>query len=671
MDPADLGVAEMNATQAPLRSPADGRPARGKTACLAFLVAAAAWAILLSTAPMTPLVWDEGDSIVRAAAIPRQFDYTIVREGHPAGYGLIIRLGQAVAGDICSPLVAWRLGPISLFATALGAVCYRLARDLSWTAALGATAAVFCMPRLFAHAHFASFDGPLTACWLISWVVYVTWIARVSTAATRGAAGPSHSASTDAPEPATALRKALRVGLSTSKGPLIRLRADVLWAVAAGATLGATMSCKATGWAAAAPPLVWALVCWMRAIPLRRRERADETCAEGSAGGRDRAELARRIALGTFALVLPVALATFIALNPPIWRQPIAGLLEFWRRNLHRGDEAGLNIATQFFGRLYNLDYSLPWYNTIVWTAITVPLGILGLAMLGLCWLGAACRHGATCGSSTARSAARNSSTPSWLAGGSPSNLCAGLLLGHWSILLVIRALPGAPPHDAERLILPSFAFLAVLCGVGTDLLCRWAGGRQRRTVRAAVAAVFAVSAFPTFWFAPQWLSYYNPLIGGLPGAVALGMEPTYYWDSFDREVIDWLNAHTAADERVLLSAAPDDNLALLRQWGAVTFETDSRPPLRLRWIVVQHRPSGWQPDARRLIESAEPVLTKYLGRGGWGPWRRDVPLLTIYDAADYAAALPPAASAASTPASPPLVQSASSLPAPSPLRPQ
>jgi len=633
----------MNAAKAPLLLPVAGRPARGKAACLALLVAAVAWSILLSTARMMPLVWDEGDSILRAAAIPRQFEYTITREGHPAGYGLVIRLGQAAADGFCSPLVAWRLGPITLFAAALGAVCYRLARDLSWTAALGATAAVFCMPRLFAHAHFASFDGPLTACWLISWVVYATWIGRLSADLNLnlGTAGQPAGLPNAATEPTAAARKRPPWRLLARNGGPSRMPAGVLWAIAAGAALGATMSCKATGWLAAAPPIIWSLVCWIRAIRSGRNTRVNPPGSDHSKGGNDQAALARRMALGTFGLVLPAALATFIALNPPLWRQPIEGLLEFWRLNLHRGEDAGLNIATQFFGRLYNLDHPLPWYNTIVWTAVTVPLGILGLAGLGLVSLGFARRYGAMCDAPSPGSAVCDSGDRGAAAVGRSINAYGGLLLGHWSILLIVRALPGVPPHDAERLILPSFAFLAVLCGLGTDLLWRWAVGGRRRFVQTAVAAVFAVSAFPTYWFAPQWLSYYNPLVGGLPGAVALGLEPTYYWDSFDREVIDWLNAHTAPDERVLLLAAPDDNLALLRQWGVVQFETDHRSPLRLRWVVVQHRPSGWQPDAMRLITSAQPVLTKRLGRGGWGPWRLDVPLLTIYDAADYVDATP------------------------------
>jgi hypothetical protein len=45
----------------------------------------------------------------------------------------------------------------------------------------------------------------------------------------------------------------------------------------------------------------------------------------------------------------------------------------------------------------------------------------------------------------------------------------------------------------------------------------------------------------------------------------------------------------------------------------------------------VQHRPSAWQPEDRVLIERAEPAYRKTIRRGGWGPWRLDVPLVEVY----------------------------------------
>src|SRR5690606_23352039 len=109
-----------------------------------------------------------------------------------------------------------------------------------------------------------------------------------------------------------------------------------------GIALGLTLAAKFTGWLAPLPFMGWALLY------------------------RDRGGL-RALAVG-----VPLAVLVFVALNPPLWQQPVEGLRAFFTLNLNRGDNPGLNITTQFFGRLYNLDYPLPWYNTLVWTLIVV-----------------------------------------------------------------------------------------------------------------------------------------------------------------------------------------------------------------------------------------------------------------------------------------------------------
>ena len=167
-------------------------------------------------------------------------------------------------------------------------------------------AALVCQPRLWAHAHFASLDGPLTSCWLLAWAAFE-------------------------PRRPTVLRA-------------------VLWGIA----LGMAMSCKATGWLAPLPFLVWTAIY------------------------RDRGGL-RMLLAG-----LPTALLTFFMLNPPLWTAPAAGWATFFRLNLHRAANPDLNISTQFLGNFYNLDVSLPWYNTLFWTAVAVPVGILLLALAGL-----------------------------------------------------------------------------------------------------------------------------------------------------------------------------------------------------------------------------------------------------------------------------------------------
>jgi 4-amino-4-deoxy-L-arabinose transferase-like glycosyltransferase len=511
----------------------------GRPACAAVAAAVVCAALLLLTAPWTPMTWDEGDAIARAAEIPQAWPYTVEREGHPAFYGMLIRAGHWMGQAWLPPLAAYRLGPMLLFAMAVGAVFHRLASRFSPVAAVGGVAAMLIMPRLFAHVHYASFDGPLVSCWLLAWAAF-----------------PSEKPDDDG-------RSAYR-------------RRLVLFALA----LGMAMSCKATGWLAPLPFVAWWAIF-------------------------DRRQLWR----GAPA-ALAIALATFCMLNPPLWRDSLGGLATFIQLNVNRAANPGLNISTQFFGQLYNLDHSLPWYNTLVWVGITVPVGILALCTVGIVY------------------AVRNADARP-----------AGLLLALNALtLLVARALPGMPPHDAERLILPSFAFLGLLAGLGCHALWQAAGSTRGRTLAAAgLVAVYLGSATSLVWYAPQWLSYYNLLIGGLPGATAMGMEPTYYWDGLDADVLDWLHANTAIGEKIHFAAAPEDNLQLMQQWGKLRRDWQTDAPGRFRWVVVQHRPSGLGLIEAELIARYPAAFEKTIRPAGWGPWRLDVPIVGVYDYADYA----------------------------------
>ena len=591
-------------------TPNDRRALRVRAAAVGLC----AFAALLATSPQLPIVWDEGNAISRAQritgwaqswfqqgppdrahplsreGIADGWPYTTQIEGHPAFYGIVIAAGHTLSQLLLPPLTAWRLGPMLLFALAAGAMFYRMSRDYGQAAGWAAALALFLQPRLFAHGHFATCDGPLTACWILAWAAFpsdVAWLSR---------AEPKKDGNT--------LR--LRIGL-----------APILF----GIFLGMTMSTKATGWIAPIPFVVWAA--------LYRDRRAQVTLAIG----------------------LPVALATFYLLNPPLWHEPIRGLATFFHLNTNRQ----LNVANFFLGCMYDLRHPLPWYNTLVWTAVAVPVGLLALALVGLTSIlrrGLADRAGI-------------------------------LLILNWIILLVVRALPDTPPHDGIRLFLPAFAFLAALVAVGVvgvqASACRsWRkGGVSKRRAEArtptpcataclpssaspskhdkfnlwhclaskqwhtwAVVLIFLGSATSLFWYAPQWLSYYNLVIGGLPGATRVGMEPTYYWDSLDREVLDWLRANTPKNEKVLFGSGSVESLALMRTWGTLPVEYRPEAPGRCRWYVIQRRPSACMPPDQWLLRNAQPVYKKYLHHHGLGPWRFNVPLLEIYRYEDYQAAV-------------------------------
>jgi 4-amino-4-deoxy-L-arabinose transferase-like glycosyltransferase len=506
-------------------------------------VALVAAGLLAATSKPIAIVWDEGDTIARAETIASadfqsledgtRWPYTATREGHPPLAGIVIAAGHWLAPAGLDPLLRFRLGPMLLFALAAGAMFYRLVRDYrSWSVGIVAVAVLLSMPRMFAHAHFATLDGPLTACWVLAWAAFV---------------------------------------------PAAR---DWRWIPLFALALGLTLAAKFTGWLAPVPFALWA-ICY-----------------------RDRR------ALVAVALGVPLAIAVFVLVNPPLWGHPLTGLGTFFDLNLHRAADPRLNISTQFFGHMYNLDYPLPWYNTLAWTAITVsPLSLL----FGVLGIVATLRR----------------------AGGDRGSMLLVLL---WATLVVVRALPWAPPHDGVRLFLPSFAFFAALAGVGAGrALYRNSLLEPERIIaqgwaRVAIVLMLLAGTFDAVSYFPHGLSYYNRLIGGLRGAVYLGMEPTYYWDSLDRDTLAWLSAHTARDETIRFAAYPPRNLALLKRWGLV----DRLPaePGQFRWYVLQRRPSAHQPADLWLIENAKPAYERtFLG----------VPLLDVYSYADYERARAPA----------------------------
>jgi hypothetical protein len=207
------------------------------------------------------------------------------------------------------------------------------------------------------------------------------------------------------------------------------------------------------------------------------------------------------------------------------------------------------------------------------------------------------------------------------------------LLVVLWATLVIVRATPWAPPHDGVRLFLPAFAFFAALAGVGAGrALFRNSLLEPERIIaqgwaKVAIGLMLVAGTFDAVSYFPHGLSYYNRLIGGLRGAVALGMEPTYYWDSLDRQALEWLEEHTdsAAGEKVYFAAYPPRNLELLKRYGLLA-RLPSEPGT-FRWYVLQRRPSALQPVDWWLIEHAKPAYENaFLG----------VPLLDVYDYRDY-----------------------------------
>lgn len=348
----------------------------------------------------------------------------------------------------------------------------------------------------------------------------------------------------------------------------------LLW----GVCVGLCFSMKFSGWLVPWPFLYWSL--WRRDLAVLRT-----------------------VLLGSL-----IGLLVFIDLNPPVWFDPVRGLQRFWELNLSRA-ERGLDIPAYFAGEIYTLQNPPPWYHGWAWLILTVSPGVCLLGVWGLtrCW--------------KADSAAGTLSLACW----------------NGITLPIVRSFPGVPGHDAERLLLPGFLFLAIFAGVGANLLWSHAGRGSRtgraRWLRPAVLSALILAVLECGWYSPQWLSYYTPFAGGLSGAVQRGFEGTYYWDSFDQEVTGWLQQHSQPGDRAYLTVSREFVERHNERYAAGYQLTNQQHELP-RWHIVQHRPGFWRGRDRLLWETGTPVFEKFIRPPelGCGPWLLNTPILRIYE---------------------------------------
>jgi 4-amino-4-deoxy-L-arabinose transferase-like glycosyltransferase len=270
-----------------------------------------------------------------------------------------------------------------------------------------------------------------------------------------------------------------------------------------------------------------------------------------------------------------VGIGLFWAGWPWLWYDSWARLWRYWGTGVER-----TTIRVEYFGQVF-ADRDVPWHYPWVYFSITVPVGLQALGIVGVL-----------------RAWKDRRADPFPL-----------LLVGSIAFFLILFS-TRVPIYDGERLFLHVFPAWAMLIGLGFGWLRdHWLSGRIGRNT---IAALLIAQGFGVVAMYPFGLSYYNMLVGGLPGAATLGLERTYWSDAIDHVLLD----------RLVREAPPGASAAMVPTLypgqGAVTtgFDRalarreiilqDDEEANRSEWVVVSHRTAYWRPD-----------LVERLRRGG------------------------------------------------------
>ncbi|MCS7222391.1 MAG: hypothetical protein RML36_04170 [Anaerolineae bacterium] len=276
---------------------------------------------------------------------------------------------------------------------------------------------------------------------------------------------------------------------------------------------------------------------------------------------------------GRLILMGPLGLLTLIVLFPWFWSETGSKLIN-WARFF---TVSHYEIYQYYLGKTY---LEPPWHFPIVTVLVTVPVPLLALAAIG----------------------AAQGIRPG------PTQLAARLWLIQALLPVAWFMRPSSRAFDGDRLLMPTYVFLAPLVGLGFDTAARWLSSRafartrddERRISGGSLPspivmrkawpelltvvlgiAMLAPGALAIVRLHPFELAYYNEAIGGVRGAHRLQLE-TIYWASTYRAVLPELNRRAAPGATVWVMPNSWDVMYYYQKAGL------------LRDDLVMVRPPGW-----------------------------------------------------------------------------
>jgi 4-amino-4-deoxy-L-arabinose transferase-like glycosyltransferase len=309
--------------------------------------------------------------------------------------------------------------------------------------------------------------------------------------------------------------------------------------------------------------------------------------------------------VGRLAAISIIGLASFMAMWPWLWHDTVNRLLYY------------VLMASRFKDRpqfyLGQILPHVPWHYPFVITLAVVPLVITAMCLLGVSRVlaGGALRFAP--GTLRGPSGARRDAT-GWL------------LILNALLPLAFAATGLQASYSGERHFIPAYPYLACLAGAGfgtvLDALCTtWQhahpGGHPGRA-RLALTLLLGVLLVPpllsTVQIHPYELSYYSELVGGIRGASSLGLETTFWCETYKAALLH-LNSHAASG--ALIWAENPFVLRLYQGYGMLRNDLqvtggDVVSPLAADYAVIQMRQTSYQytPEVVGILRDETPVLS-------------------------------------------------------------
>jgi 4-amino-4-deoxy-L-arabinose transferase-like glycosyltransferase len=293
----------------------------------------------------------------------------------------------------------------------------------------------------------------------------------------------------------------------------------------------------------------------------------------------------RRAAAAT-ALWAGAGISLFWLGWPWLWYDSWARLQQFFGTSVTRS-----TIMVEYFGRVLR-DRDVPWHYPWFYFSVTVPLG---LQLFGAAGIAAGWKN------------RRADPLP--------------LLLAGTIVVCLVLFSTGVPVYDGERLFLHVFPAWALLIGLGFGSLWKYWLASPRR--RLFLIGFLLAQSYGVFALHPFGLSYYNTLVGGLPGAQRLGLELTYWSDTVDRVLLDRL-AHDAQRGAVAALAPtlyPGQGILTTNRalFARDIILKDEDAGISAEWLVLSRRTAYWRPEIReRLARGGGQEVAARSRQGVW-----------------------------------------------------